>query len=343
MGYKFIDSGKCFNHCNCCRRTSCCCGKDGKTPYIGRNGNWWIGCVDTGVRAQGKAGPQGPAGADGVDGLQGPTGADGIDGVDGVDGLPGQDGSAGSTPYIGENGNWWIDVTDTGVQAQGETGPQGPAGADGVDGSQGQDGDAGLTPYIGEDGNWWIDESDTGVPAQGEAGPQGPTGADGLPGQDGSAGLTPYIGENGNWWIGETDTGVQAETQWVDYINQITVDPTTGVTSTLIVASKVANSFFKSDGTTVKFNLMGSVAANQAINALSIQLLIPPSLAAPSRVIYPATIDFTGLPYTMDSFQSAALVFTPTSSTFTANLIFNCTAAQNPKGFQWLASGEYFL
>lgn len=27
-------------------------GQDGKTPYIGENGNWWIGEVDTGVRAE---------------------------------------------------------------------------------------------------------------------------------------------------------------------------------------------------------------------------------------------------------------------------------------------------
>ena len=30
-------------------------GNDGKTPYIGENGNWWIGTVDTGVRAEGGA------------------------------------------------------------------------------------------------------------------------------------------------------------------------------------------------------------------------------------------------------------------------------------------------
>ncbi len=30
-------------------------GADGKTPYIGENGNWWIGTVDTGVRAEGGA------------------------------------------------------------------------------------------------------------------------------------------------------------------------------------------------------------------------------------------------------------------------------------------------
>ena len=134
-------------------------GKDGETPYIGENGNWWIGFTDTKVKAAG---------------------------TDGKDGEKGED---GETPYIGENGNWWIGETDTGVKA---------VGTDGADGTNGADG---LTPSIGENGNWWIGTTDTGVKAAGTDGTNGTNGADGL---------TPSIGENGNWWIGETDTGVKA-------------------------------------------------------------------------------------------------------------------------------------
>ena len=134
-------------------------GKDGETPYIGENGNWWIGFTDTKVKAAG---------------------------TDGKDGEKGED---GETPYIGENGNWWIGETDTGVKA---------AATDGADGTNGADG---LTPSIGENGNWWIGATDTGVKAAGTDGTNGTNGADGL---------TPSIGENGNWWIGETDTGVKA-------------------------------------------------------------------------------------------------------------------------------------
>ena len=134
-------------------------GKDGETPYIGENGNWWIGFTDTKVKAAG---------------------------TDGKDGEKGED---GETPYIGENGNWWIGETDTGVKA---------VGTDGADGTNGVDG---LTPSIGENGNWWIGETDTGVKAAGTDGTNGTNGADGL---------TPSIGENGNWWIGATDTGVKA-------------------------------------------------------------------------------------------------------------------------------------
>ena len=128
-------------------------GDPGDTPYIGNNGNWWIGGTDTGVPATGDKGDKGE------------------------DGL---------TPYIGTNGNWWIGETDTGIPATGY---------------QGEDG---LTPYIGDNGNWWIGSTDTGIPATGDKGETGQTGANGL---------TPYIGTNGNWWIGSTDTGVRAAGQ----------------------------------------------------------------------------------------------------------------------------------
>ena len=43
-------------------------GKDGLTPYIGENGNWWIGDTDTGVRAAAEDGKDGKDGADGAAG-----------------------------------------------------------------------------------------------------------------------------------------------------------------------------------------------------------------------------------------------------------------------------------
>ena len=48
--------------------------------------------------------------------------------------LKGLDGKDGKTPFIGENGNWWIGETDTGVKA---------AGIDGTDGEKGDKGDKG--------------------------------------------------------------------------------------------------------------------------------------------------------------------------------------------------------
>ena len=44
-------------------------------------------------------------------------------------------------PFIGANGNWYVDNEDTGVKAQGPTGPQGPKGDKGDAGVQGPKGD----------------------------------------------------------------------------------------------------------------------------------------------------------------------------------------------------------
>ena len=87
------------------------------------------------MKATGEKGEQGDAGKDGADGQtwtsldvkatgekgeQGDTGKDGADGVDGRDGL---------TPFVGENGNWWIGKTDTGVQAAAKASPAAAAAA----------------------------------------------------------------------------------------------------------------------------------------------------------------------------------------------------------------------
>ena len=45
-------------------------GKDGKTPFIGENGNWWIGEIDTGIKAAGNDGKDGINGIDGTNGKE---------------------------------------------------------------------------------------------------------------------------------------------------------------------------------------------------------------------------------------------------------------------------------
>lgn len=84
---------------------------------------------DTGP--QGEQGPKGPAGETGPQGPEGPqgpkgdkgdageTGATGETGPEGPQGETGPAGKDGLTPYIGDNGNWWIGDTDTGVKASG--------------------------------------------------------------------------------------------------------------------------------------------------------------------------------------------------------------------------------
>ena len=88
----------------------------------------------------GATGPAGPSGENGEDGKDGADGAIGPAGPAGENGEDGKDGADGETPYIGDNGNWWIGTTDTGVKAEGQdgadgaTGPAGPAGENGEDG-----------------------------------------------------------------------------------------------------------------------------------------------------------------------------------------------------------------
>lgn len=131
-------------------------GDDGLTPTIGENGNWWIGEEDTGVTAsikgdkgeKGDKGSTGDTGATGATGAAGTNGKDGVNGINGKDGISiskatinengelvltysngntdnlgqvvgkdGKDGTDGLTPYIGDNGNWWIGEKDTEVKA----------------------------------------------------------------------------------------------------------------------------------------------------------------------------------------------------------------------------------
>lgn len=143
--------------------------KDGKSPYIGENGNWWVWdsaqnkYIDSGDSAHGDDGKS-------------PEIRDDYwwawDGTEWYNTGVKAKGDDGKSPYIGENGNWWVWDDD-----QGEY----------VDSGDSAIGDDGKSPYIGANGNWWVwngsEYVDTGIKAKGEDG------------------HSPYIGENGNWWI----------------------------------------------------------------------------------------------------------------------------------------------
>jgi len=118
-------------------------GKDGITPTIGDNGNWYIGTTDTGKPSRGATG------APGKDGAKGDPGTPGAAGPAGAPGKDGKDGTNGITPTIGTNGNWYIGSTDTGKPSRGATGAKGDTGATGPAGQRGPQGPAG-TP--GKDG-----------------------------------------------------------------------------------------------------------------------------------------------------------------------------------------------
>lgn len=116
-------------------------GKDGITPTIGENGNWYYGSEDSGKPSRGLTGPAGPKGEKGDKGEAGPTGPAG---------QSGEPGAAGTTftPAVSDSGvlSWTNDggkenpasVSIKGPQGEpGQTGPTGPTGPTGSAGDPG--------------------------------------------------------------------------------------------------------------------------------------------------------------------------------------------------------------
>ena len=137
-------------------------------------------------------------------------------------------GTDGNSPYIGENHNWWIGTTDTGISALATDGASAHVGANGhwyvgdTDTGINAAAQDGITPTIGANGNWWIGTTDTGVRAAAQDGLTPTIGDNGnwyFGTEDtgkpavGKDGVTPRIGANGNWWIGGEDTGKSASGQ----------------------------------------------------------------------------------------------------------------------------------
>ena len=102
---------------------------------------------------------KGADGRDGADGKNGINGKDGAAGKDGTNGQNGRDGKDGNTPFIGENGNWWIGEIDTGVKAAGIDGTN---GVDGEKGDKGEKGDPGEKGDKGDKGDAGQDGSSPG-------------------------------------------------------------------------------------------------------------------------------------------------------------------------------------
>lgn len=101
-------------------------GPSGASPYIGENGNWFVGELDTGVQAQGA---QGPKGEQGPQGAQGPKGEQGPQGVQGPKGEQGPQGDTGATGAKGDTGACVYNLLDNSdfihpINQRGETSKQ---------------------------------------------------------------------------------------------------------------------------------------------------------------------------------------------------------------------------
>ena len=127
--------------------TSILSGNNDPTGDVGRNGDVYVNTTswDFFVKAGGVWTK--------VGNIMGPKGDKGDQGEPGQDGTNGTNGVDGQTPYIGNNGNWWIGTTDTGISATGPAGENGTNGTNGTDGTNGtngvdgNDGDDGLSAY----------------------------------------------------------------------------------------------------------------------------------------------------------------------------------------------------
>lgn len=99
-------------------------GPSGASPYIGENGNWFVGELDTGVQAQGAQGPKGEQGPRGAQGPQGVKGPKGDQGPQGDTGATGAKGDTGACVYnLLDNSDFVHPVAQAGVNgAHGATG-----------------------------------------------------------------------------------------------------------------------------------------------------------------------------------------------------------------------------
>ena len=165
-------------------------GADGHTPVItiGKNGNWTVDGVDTGIAATGAKGDKGEKGDKGD---KGDTGEQGVAGV-----------SVSSITKTSSEGNvdtytitYSDGTTTTFTVTNGENGVDGADGAQGIQGVPGADG---HTPVItiGGNGNWFVDGVDTGIAATGAKGEKGDKGDKGDKGETGADGNdAPHYGE----------------------------------------------------------------------------------------------------------------------------------------------------
>lgn len=71
-----------------------------------------------------------------------------LKGATGAAGANGKDGENGKTPYVGDNGNWYIGTDDTGKPSRGAKGDKGEPGSPGAKGDKGDKGDTGATPNL---------------------------------------------------------------------------------------------------------------------------------------------------------------------------------------------------
>ena len=150
-------------------------GKDGETPYVGENGNWFIGEDDTRKPSRGA---KGEPGRDGV------TPTFSIESVE-----TGEPGTDADVTMTGDAPNHGLKF----VIPRGDKGDKGDTGSPGAKGDKGEPGAKGEPGSPGAKG----DKGDPGSPGakgdKGEPGAKGEPGSPGAKGDKGDTGATPNL------------------------------------------------------------------------------------------------------------------------------------------------------
>lgn len=153
-------------------------GGDGKTPYI-KNGNWWIGDIDTGIKAEGK---------------------DGKDGLNGIDGMNGKDGRNGTSVTITSIGDIMDETTEEIIghivnfsDGKSLTVYNGTNGKDGKDGADGTNGKDGISATHSWNGTTLTITSASGTSSANLKGDKGDKGEQGIQGEKGADGTTQLV------------------------------------------------------------------------------------------------------------------------------------------------------
>ena len=113
-----------------------------------------------------------------------------------IEALKGKD---GKTPYIGDNGNWYIGADDTGKPSRGAKGDKGEPGSPGAKGDKGDKGDTGATPNITIGTVTTLEAGQNATASMGGTAESLvlnlgiPKGAKGEPGQDGSVDIATSV------------------------------------------------------------------------------------------------------------------------------------------------------
>lgn len=175
------------------------CSSGGKNPYIGDNGNWWIGDTDLGIPASGEDGKDGTSVT--VISVE-KTSSEGL-----VDTYTISFSDGTTTTFTVTNGE--SNVIES-IELTDSTGLVDTYTITFTNGSTKT-----FTVTNGKDGSNLTITSIELKSSEGLVDTYVINYSDGSKFEfvvsNGADGLTPYIGNNGNWWIGETDTGVLAD------------------------------------------------------------------------------------------------------------------------------------